>query len=543
MAHQTLPERESHSEALLPDLLVFAGLVAALGIFLFMALRHSPDSGRPSAAEVPSLAEETPPVVLPAVPADLQAASPPSSQEASLIPPGVVQNLPKPVLAQATLEPEKAVARTQPEKLPLPPLPAGTAEIAIPERPPLTEAELILYLRSVPLVGLNAKRADLALRAVGSSEPIDKALKGPDKLVLAQSDDSTISGLPFAESQDCQLEKPLAVALDLHARLLRDQIALTENTARRNHQSRVLSDRDLALVQALKMDRKRQTPDAIPAMTQILQVEALPVRLQLVEWLAGFDTPEATQALLTRAVYDISPEVRLAANTALKRLYHVGYRKQLLDALRYPWAEVAWNAAETLVAVNDQHAATELTGMLSAPNPAVPYPAKSGNMVKSEMVGVQHSRNCLLCHAPSRSRTDLVRGVVGTVVQSAGPSVLGGGFSSFMTGGYYQPTRENIVALPGRLARNLTTIDIVVRADVTYLRQDFSVAFVRERGHLPRDSQRVDYMVRTREATPEEITQGERIAAEKPLQYPQRDAVLYALRTLTGNDAGQSSEE
>jgi hypothetical protein len=87
------------------------------------------------------------------------------------------------------------------------------------------------------------------------------------------------------------------------------------------------------------------------------------------------------------------------------------------------------------------------------------------------------------------------------------------------------------VALPGRLANDLVNIEIMVRADVTYLRQDFSVAFVRERGHLPRDSQRIDYVVRTRPATPEEIS-AEKQATDKPLQYPQRDAVLFALQKL-----------
>jgi hypothetical protein len=88
-----------------------------------------------------------------------------------------------------------------------------------------------------------------------------------------------------------------------------------------------------------------------------------------------------------------------------------------------------------------------------------------------------------------------------------------------------------------------SNIDIMVRADVTYLRQDFSVAFVKEQGHLPRDSKRVDYLIRTREATPEEIAQGERIAAEKPLQYPHSDAVLFALRTLESQDFVAQSKQ
>jgi hypothetical protein len=377
-------------------------------------------------------------------------------------------------------------------------------------------------------VGLRPQQADFALRAVASSNPeIGKSLKGPEPSVLALLDENTIDGLPLAGSEDCQLETPVAVALDTYSRLLREQITLTDKTPGRHPRSRILSDRDQALVHALKTERKWQTPEAIPAMTQILQVESLPVRLQLVEWLAGFTTPEATQALLTRSVFDISPEVRLAANAALKPLYHVGYRPQLLEALRHPWPEVSWNAAETLVAVNDQEATSELAKLLSAPDPRMPSPDKSGNLVKREMVGIRHVQNCLLCHAPSRSKSDRVRSLVVTITKS-GPA--------FSARRYYPSNASQFGA-------SVDTIDIIVRADVTYLRQDFSVAFIEDKDEFPRNAHRVDYVVRTRPATPEEIAQAAQQAADKPLQYPQRNAVLYALRKLEAKSLVAQSED
>src|SRR5262249_17851869 len=53
---------------------------------------------------------------------------------------------------------------------------------------------------------------------------------------------------------------------------------------------------------------------------------------------------------------------------------------------------------------------------------------------------------------------------------------------------------------------------------------------------LPPSEMRFDYVIATRPMTPEE----QKRRAEEPPQdsYPQRDAVLYALRQLTGKDAG-----
>ncbi len=543
MAGQDVSHPNREAGSLLPDLLVLAGLVAGLGLFLFLALRHSPDSPSPAAQEAQTLAEGTPRTVLPTATALHQEAPSPKFQQAAFTAPAITPPLPKQVLTHVTVGPLKSVDPPEVKNPSLPAFPIKTVEIQIPKRQHLTEPELVAYLKNVPFVGLDQRQADLALRAVGSSEPIDKGLRGPEKSVLALLDESTIHGLPFAESQDCQLEKPKALALDTFSRLLNDQITLTENSLGRHPDSRILSDRDQALVHALKTGRKWQTEEAVPALVQIMQVDRLPVRLQIVEMLAGFGTPEATQGLLNRAVFDIAPEVRLAANTALKRLYHPGYRQQLLDGLRYPWADVSWNASEALVAVSDQDAVPELTSLLSAPDPFLPFPDKSGRMVRKELVGIRHMQNCLLCHAPSRLRTDLVRGRAGTLIKSAGPTVLGGGFRTSMSGGYYKETTETVVALPGRLANDLTTIDIMVRADVTYLRQDFSVVFVADRAQFPNRAQRVDYLVRTREATPEEIAAAQNHPAETSAPYPQRDAVRYALQKLTGKSVITASND
>jgi hypothetical protein len=69
-----------------------------------------------------------------------------------------------------------------------------------------------------------------------------------------------------------------------------------------------------------------------------------------------------------------------------------------------------------------------------------------------------------------------------------------------------------------------------VRADVTFLRQDFSVPQpVANAGPWPA-MQRYDYLVRERPVSKEEL----RISDRQPYgNYPQRQAVLYALQELT----------
>jgi hypothetical protein len=72
------------------------------------------------------------------------------------------------------------------------------------------------------------------------------------------------------------------------------------------------------------------------------------------------------------------------------------------------------------------------------------------------------------------------------------------------------------------------------------LRQDFSVIqHVANSAPWP-EEQRYDYVVRTRKATAEELQAAKERTDDS---YPQRDAVLKALRGLTGRDAGATAED
>jgi hypothetical protein len=93
------------------------------------------------------------------------------------------------------------------------------------------------------------------------------------------------------------------------------------------------------------------------------------------------------------------------------------------------------------------------------------------------------------------------------------------------------------------------SLGVFVRADITYLKQDFSVMHpVKDHGDWPY-MQRFDYLVRTRELTPAEAEVTRRqlpslavaghANAPEERSYPQREAVLYALRKLTNYDGSR----
>jgi hypothetical protein len=216
---------------------------------------------------------------------------------------------------------------------------------------------------------------------------------------------------------------------------------------------------------------------------------------------------------------DLSPEVRESAVLALKDRPRSEFKDLLLAGLRYPWAAVPAHAAEALVALREKDTIPALVKALEAPDPADPFTIKMGKKevpVVRELVRVNHLSNCVLCHAPSTNRADLIRGAV---------PVLGKPLPAPATTPQYYERGENFV-----------------RADITYLRQDFSVIqTVAQPGQWPAN-QRYDYMVRLRRPSAKELKFFEKVRAERPLT-PQRKALLFALRELTGKDLGTTAED
>jgi hypothetical protein len=243
-------------------------------------------------------------------------------------------------------------------------------------------------------------------------------------------------------------------------------------------------------------------PLAAPALVQMLQPEGEPSRLMLVQALNVIQTTYGDRALADRALYDPSVEVRQEAVGALARRPREEIRPLLLAGLRYLWAPAAQHAAEALVELRDIDALPQLRKLLDEPDPRAPFLAGEGAkkpMVR-EVVRVNHMRNCLMCHAPSFDGKGPVLGRVPT------------------------PGKE----LPVAYYESRDQEGLFVRADITYLRQDFSVTLPVAKAAPWPDTQRYDFLVRTREATADEAA----AAKTKQPSYPQREAVRFAIEHL-----------
>jgi hypothetical protein len=255
--------------------------------------------------------------------------------------------------------------------------------------------------------------------------------------------------------------------------------------------------------------------ETLSTAVQLLQVESPLERRSLAKALAGIPGRVSTALLARQALFDLSFDVRAAAIGALKKRSADDYRPILLDGLRYPWAPVADHAGEALAALRDDGAVLNLVALLDEPDPCAPTRCKDDKWVVREVVRINHFRNCLLCHAPSSSPEDSLRGLI-PIPGKPLPRVA-----------YYGSQRGYFV-----------------RADVTYLRQDFSTCErVAEHREWP-EWQRFDYLVRTREMTREEfMAHAKKAPAPERSHYPQKDAVLFALRELTGRTAGENSAD
>jgi hypothetical protein len=262
----------------------------------------------------------------------------------------------------------------------------------------------------------------------------------------------------------------------------------------------------------------------IGALMQILAPESASLRLGLVKYLSTLSHVEATRALAKLAIFSAEEEVRRAAADALKVRRERDYTDVLLQGLRYPLPAVAKHTSEALVTLERNDLVPQLVEMLDEPDPRLPV-VKEVNKKKvpvvREMVRINHHRNCLLCHAPGNTDTvapETLSVAVPTPDQPLNPP----------SGGYQQNGSP----------------DLLVRIDVTYLRQDFSMMqAVADAAPWP-EMQRFDFLVRTRELTEEEAAafRSKLNQHEKGRITPYQRAAVTALRELTGKDTAPTAQ-
>ncbi|MCA9070167.1 MAG: HEAT repeat domain-containing protein [Planctomycetaceae bacterium] len=521
MARRDVSQNDSSYSPQLFDTLMLAGFLGVFSVFVAIV------TFQPSESPEPAPVVET--VNVPIQPQVVPNQAPEISLKA--VKNLQARRLPRVVPAAISVVSKPETALPEPPKAVLPVVPAAVAEkpkssilvashdqTYLSKLMPRTELELERDLSdSVTTVGLNLAQSESLVTVLRTKPPAirNNPLEAkPTETVLAMLPKSAADGLPFAESSDCKLDYAAARHLETYSKYLHEQITKTDESIKRRFPTSSAARRDEMMANAIGQDRKCQSPEAVPSLMQILQVESTPIRQEVIGLLSDNHTPQTTKALANRAVFDLSPEVRQEARQALRERTTRDYRPELLEALRYPWSPAAWHAAETLVAVQDKKAVPALIELLDTPEPTMPFRDKNGKLVVRELVRINHAQNCLLCHAPSRSEKDPVRGFVPLPRSRA----------------YYADRKSGVL----------------VRADVTYLRQDFSVIHDVDISKAGTNLQRFDYLVRTREATEKEqlMSYGKATTPAETLpSYPQREAVLFALRELTGRDYGTKSED
>ncbi|MER3415764.1 MAG: hypothetical protein C4297_06070 [Gemmataceae bacterium] len=328
-----------------------------------------------------------------------------------------------------------------------------------------------------------------------------------DELKPIAASQPNLQQLPWRMGHECHLSREEAENLRTYSRALRVLLAAAtpHNDVRINGERlrhMLLTDQVGEDIQRFNVGRvimvsaeKWRTSGSVPTLVQMLQAENESVRKTLVTVLERNDCVQASQALAQRAVFDTASDVRALATEALKKRNPADYREVLLKALEHPWPSAAENAADVLVAVNDGDAAPALLRRLAQ----LSEPMHQHTGAHYEMVRINHLSNCVMCHAISMSTTDLVRGRVPDPSQPLPPP---------SSQAYYEDTSGLFVA-----------------ADVTYLKQDFSMTQSVQNSPVWPRYQRFDYVTRRRQ-TPDTSAE-----AHKALDRRRR-AVAYALAML-----------
>jgi hypothetical protein len=342
--------------------------------------------------------------------------------------------------------------------------------------------------------------------------------------MIAQRTD--LRGLPFLMGQECRTCEEQARIFSAIA----DRVNQAMRDARNQDQTDVaeLLDNNIKQVKGRvsKTGLDYYYRSAVGAAVQILMPESERFRVGLAKYLATVPHVDATSALARLALFSPEEEVRTAAIGGLKLRREKDYTDVLMQGFQYPLAVVSKRAAEALVKLDRKDLIANLVDVLDQSDPRLPakktVEGKEVSVVR-ELVRVNHNRSCVLCHAPGN--TDSVpNGVLTAAVPLPTeplPKPSDGGYQS--------------VPPPSP--------DIIVRIDMTYLRQDFSMMMPVSDPHPWPEKQRFDFFVRARVLTPQEAQAYEPCCeADDPGRLsPYHRAALFALRELTGRDTAPTA--
>jgi hypothetical protein len=363
----------------------------------------------------------------------------------------------------------------------------------IPANPQQARAQINQLVQTI--------RADDQLEAEGSVK----------KLIKERPD---LQGLPFLMGGACRMDAATSSMFGTAVGITHDSIQAED--------SAVITKVD-ALDRFSQQWTSQDNASGVAALTQIYGPEKQSRREGLARHLKKIKHASATKALARAAVFDFDGEVRLAAVDGLKGRPKQDYTEVLMTALRHPWPAAAHNAARAITRLNRQDLVPQLVAFLAESNPHEPFAQDvngESKMVVREMVKINHHRNCLLCHppAPAGQMAGGVFGVVPTPGESFAPPESGGAYGGS----------------PG---------DAMIRADVTYLRQDFSILASVPNAHPWPEKQRFDFLVRTRVLADDEVRNH---LKDKQARVPgqlseNQKAAAEALHRLTGKNAAPNA--
>lgn len=328
---------------------------------------------------------------------------------------------------------------------------------------------------------LNAKEEDGFLKALLRSRP-------------------DLSGMPFIMGKDCRADEDRAMTLK----------ETSQNMHRKQEPSFYFS--------------VRYQKAHIAVMAQNLIGHDEGGRARVIRSLSSTRHAEATRQLAKAAVYSPDAALRAKALEALASRPKDEATEVLASGLRYPWPAAAQNAARAIVELNRKDMIPQLKAVLEEADPRGPRTAVIDGRkvtVAREVVRINHLRNCMLCHAPAEDGKTPEGTLVAELPLPSEPLPE--------SGNYFDDSRKG----PSRLA------NLLVRIDVTYLRQDFSaMQKVAENSRWP-DVQRFDYVVRNRPLTPTEAGDlRKRLQGESPFHR----AAAQAIRELQESDLDDESD-
>ncbi len=328
-----------------------------------------------------------------------------------------------------------------------------------------------------------------------------------------------LAGLPFVLGGACRTRGHRVLAFKeavakVHAMTRPEEIAAAYATWRSE------AERNIA---DLGRDKVEITGRAqMDAVLQVMGPRTEAFSRASVKYLAATPRADATRELARLAVFSSHAETRADAIQALSVRRERDIEPVLAEALGYPWPGVAKNAAEAIVKLELKSLLPRLVDMLEAPDPRGPQAGEGEKAAPfaRELVRVNHHRGCVLCHPP--------------VDPDRGPFEPLSAEVPFPSDALSNPASGY-----GRSGNNL-----LVRIDVTYLRQDFSVMQdVDDAAPWPA-SQRFDFLVRKRELTAAEADElRTRLEKREPgLLSPYQKAAVTALRELTRRDFEAKAE-